>query len=147
MGIYIYQTWAVQESLNVLFSLWKGITGNRHTPPRGPKAEFVVRHLRIEKGTGAKVRRTIVSGTISGTRRSAIGQFFNPEYLAIVNSAQSSSRFQRLVFIEKDQWTIFIILKGINQVHKTFQKNRNRLISMKYSPHPPAQGGEGGYSK
>ena len=80
--------------------------------------------------------RAIVSGIISGTRRSAIGQFFNPEIFAIVNSAESPSRFQRLVFIEKDQWTLFIILKGINQVHKTFQKNRNRLISRKYSPPP-----------
>ena len=83
------------------------------------------------------MRRAIGSGIVSGTRRSAIGQFFNPEIFAIVNSAQSSSRFQRLVFIEKDQWTLLIILKGINQVHKTFQKNRNRLISMKYSPPPP----------
>ena len=51
------------------------------------------------------MRRAIVSGIVSGTRRSAIGQFFNlslvtvPEIFAIVNSAQSPSRFQRLVFI------------------------------------------------
>ena len=82
------------------------------------------------------MRRAIGSGIVSGTRRSAIGQFFNPEIVAIVNSTQSPSRFQRLVFIKKDQWTLLIISKGINQVHKTFQKNRNRLISMKYSPSP-----------
>ena len=78
MRIYIYPTWAVQESLNVLFSLWKGITGNSHAPLEGPKDEIVVRHLRIEKGTGTKMRRAIVSGIDSGTRRSTIGQFFNP---------------------------------------------------------------------
>ena len=83
------------------------------------------------------MRRAIGSGIVSGTRRSAIGQFFNPEIFAIVNSTQSPSRFQRLVFIKKDQWTLLIILKGINQVHKTFQKNRNRLISMKNSPPSP----------
>lgn len=83
------------------------------------------------------MRRAIGSGIVSGTRRSAIGQFFNAEIVAIVNSTQSPSRFQRLVFIKKDQWTLLIISKGINQVHKTFQKNRNRLISMKYSPPPP----------
>ena len=109
----------------------------RHTPLGGPKDEFVVRHLTIQKGTGAKMRRAIGSGIVSGTCRSAIGQFFNPEIVAIVNSTQSPSRFQRLVFIKKDQWTLLIISKGINQVHKTFQKNRNRLISMKYSPPPP----------
>ena len=108
----------------------------RHTPLGGPKDEFVVRHLTIQKGTGAKMRRAIGSGIVSGTRRSAIGQFFNPEIVAIVNSTQSPSHFQRLVFIKKDQWTLLIISKGINQVHKTFQKNRNRLISMKYSPSP-----------
>ena len=83
------------------------------------------------------MRRAIGSGIVSGTCRSAIGQFFNAEIVAIVNSTQSPSRFQRLVFIKKDQWTLLIISKGINQVHKTFQKNRNRLISMKYSPPPP----------
>ena len=109
----------------------------RHTPLGGPKDEFVVRHLTIQKGTGTKMPRAIGSGIVSGTRRSAIGQFLNPEIVAIVNSTQSPSRFQRLVFIKKDQWTLLIISKGINQVHKTFQKNRNRLISMKYSPPPP----------
>ena len=89
------------------------------------------------------MRRAIGSGIVSGTRRSAIGQFFNPEIVAIVNSTQSPSRFQRLVFIKKDQWTLLIISKGINQVHKTFQKNRNRLISMKYSP-PPLKVEKGG---
>lgn len=142
MGIYIYQTWAVQESVNVLFNLWKGITGNRHAPLEGPKDEFVVHHIRTEKGTGAKMRRAIVFGIVSGTRRSAIGQFFNlslvtvPEIFAIVNSAQSPSRFQRLVFIWRMNRRYSSFLKGINQVHKTFQKNRNRLISVKYSPSP-----------
>ena len=83
------------------------------------------------------MRRAIGSGIVRGTCRSAIGQFFNAEIVAIVNSTQSPSRFQRLVFIKKDQWTLLIISKGINQVHKTFQKNRNRLISMKYSPPAP----------
>ena len=114
----------------------------RHTPLRGPKDEFVVRHLTIQKGTGAKMRRAIGSGIVSGTRRSAIGQFFNPEIVAIVNSTQSPSRFQRLVFIKKDQWTLLIISKGINQVHKTFQNDLNEIQPP--PPPPPLKVEKGG---
>ena len=40
------------------------------------QALFFIRYFRNEKGTGAEICPAIVSGIVTGTRRSAIGQFF-----------------------------------------------------------------------
>ena len=52
-----------------------------------------VHHFRNERGTGAETRPQLFLGSLLGTRRSAIGQFFSlsqatvPEVFAKVNSA------------------------------------------------------------
>ena len=48
-----------------------------------PQVRFSIRHLRNEKGTGAKMRPAIDSGIVRNI----------PEFVAKVNLAQSPSRF------------------------------------------------------
>ena len=68
-----------KQLLNLFARIWRKFVNVKHAP----QVRFSIRHLRNEKGTGAKMRPAIDSGIVRNI----------PEFVAKVNLAQSPSRF------------------------------------------------------
>ena len=75
--------------------IFKGISPGNEVVERDCLGRFFIRHLRIEKGTGAEMGPAIVSGIVTEDAPAAIGQFHVtiPEAIAKVKSAKLSCRF------------------------------------------------------